>query len=64
MLSHVGLILERGRKDYKIWYNYKQQSSSQNKGQLLLGLEKNPVADPFLIMGSNPTTVTEVIIKW
>lgn len=62
MLSHVGLILERGREDCKIWCNYKQQSSSQNKGQLLLGLEKNPVADPFLIMGSNPT-VTEVIIK-
>lgn len=63
MLSHVGLILKRGGKDYNIWYNDKQQSSSQNKGQLLPGLEKNPVADAFLIMGSNPTSVTEVIVK-
>lgn len=63
-LSHVWLILEGGRKVCKIWYNYKQKLRSQNKGQLLLvWVEKNPVADTLLIMGSNPATVTEVIVK-
>lgn len=59
-----GLFFKEAGKT-KIWYNFKQKVSSQNKGQLLLDLfEKSRAADTRLIMGSSSATVTKVIVKW
>lgn len=63
-----GLFFKGVRKDHKICYNYQQKLSSQNKGSVAAwscwGKKKIPVAEMLLIMGCNPATVTEVIVKW
>lgn len=60
-----GLFFKEARETIRFATVINRSWVVKTKGQLLLGLaEKNPIAEMLLIMGSNPATVTEVIVRW
>lgn len=63
-LTWFGLFFKEARETMRFATAINRSWVVKTKGQLLLGLAgKNPIAETLSI-GSNPATVTEVIVKW